>query len=87
MIVPSSLACVYGAPRKGLGEGTPQLGEGKASWPVFHVSLPLYFLAALLAKQAGFPMPRACPSPVQTQAGKPQSPWALKTRQPPLNLA
>lgn len=61
----------------------------------FSVCSYLYFLVALLAKQAGFPcpgprlpLPAPCvPSTVCTQAGKPWSLWALTTRQPSLNLA
>uniref|UniRef100_A0A2I3FX84 Uncharacterized protein n=1 Tax=Nomascus leucogenys TaxID=61853 RepID=A0A2I3FX84_NOMLE len=45
-------------PRKGPGEGTPQLGRAKQMDPVFCVFLPLYFLVALLTKQAGLPCPR-----------------------------
>uniref|UniRef100_A0A2K5JF93 Uncharacterized protein n=1 Tax=Colobus angolensis palliatus TaxID=336983 RepID=A0A2K5JF93_COLAP len=39
-------------------EGTPQLGRAKQMDPVFCVFLPLYFLVALLTKQAGLPCPR-----------------------------
>uniref|UniRef100_A0A2K6QC72 Uncharacterized protein n=1 Tax=Rhinopithecus roxellana TaxID=61622 RepID=A0A2K6QC72_RHIRO len=37
---------------------TPQLGRAKQMDPVFCVFLPLYFLVALLTKQAGLPCPR-----------------------------
>uniref|UniRef100_A0A2I2YUW5 Uncharacterized protein n=1 Tax=Gorilla gorilla gorilla TaxID=9595 RepID=A0A2I2YUW5_GORGO len=43
---------------KGPGEGTPQLGRAKQMDPVLCVFLPLYFLVALLTKQAGLPCPR-----------------------------
>uniref|UniRef100_A0A2K6CIH9 Uncharacterized protein n=1 Tax=Macaca nemestrina TaxID=9545 RepID=A0A2K6CIH9_MACNE len=42
----------------GPGEGTPSLGRTKQMDPVFCVFLPLYFLVALLTKQAGLPCPR-----------------------------
>lgn len=71
MIVTFSFACVYGTPGKGPGEGAPQLGDDRACGPMFRVFLPLYSRVALLAEQAGSPVPRARPSPCRPGLANP----------------